>query len=99
MSGKASNEPFSAVETDLDLEREPGLQADVEPAEGWVHVVVVQVRALARLGADGAGAGGSGRPVERPARLHALQHADQPALDVSRGGERARLAPCPTCWS
>src|SRR5437879_1462777 len=80
-------QPFPAVEADLDLEGEPGLQADVQPAEGRVPVVVIQMRALARLAADGAGAVAVGRPVEGPVRLHALQDADQPTPDAPGGGE------------
>ena len=83
-----AGEPFPAIESNLDLEGEPGLQAHVHPAEGRVQVVVVQVQALARLAADGAAAVAIGHPVEGPARLEAAQDADQARLGAPFfGGE------------
>jgi len=82
-----AGQPFPPIQADLDLEGEPGLQADVEPAKGRVLVVVVQVQALARLAADGAAAVAVGRPVEGPARLEAAQDADQARLATPFRGE------------
>jgi hypothetical protein len=45
-------EPVVAVEVDLDGEREPGLEADVEEAEAAVEGVEVEEEALAPRGAD-----------------------------------------------
>src|SRR5262249_39649492 len=41
-------QPVAAVETDLDLQREPGLQPHVHRAEYRMHEIEVIVKALAR---------------------------------------------------
>jgi len=87
-----AGEPFPAIEADLDLEGEPGLQADIHPAEGRVLVVVVQVQALARLAADGAAALAVGGPIEGPTRLDAAQDADQARLGTPFLGANSRAA-------
>ena len=45
-SGELPGQPLAAVEADLDVEREPGLQPDVHEAEDGVQEVLVEVPAL-----------------------------------------------------
>ena len=43
-----SRQPFSAIEADLNGEREPGLNAGIEKAEDGMNLVVVEEQAFAR---------------------------------------------------
>src|SRR5262249_61353374 len=85
-------EPGVAVEVDLDGEREPGLQADVEEAELAVEEVEVEEEALAPGGADHRPSMPIGEP-EAAARLDRGEHADQTRGDAVAAGGWARPAP------
>jgi hypothetical protein len=58
-------QPFVAIDVDLDSEREPGLQADVDQAELGIEEVVIEDPLLSvsadELGPLGAGHEGEGR--------------------------------------
>jgi hypothetical protein len=80
-------EPFMAVEVELDLQREPGLQLDVDQPELAVHEEVVEEQALALgrldvgglIPAQGVGAAGFEHRID----------ADQAVLDAIARGELA----------
>jgi len=85
-----AGQPFPAVQADVDVEGEPGLDAGVHEAEDRVDLVVVQMQALARPVAHlQLPALGVGDDLERHAGIDAAQDADQPLLDVVAGGDRA----------
>lgn len=76
-----TGEPLPAVEPDLDVEGEPGLEPGAEEAEDGVEVVLVDVETLARSEAKPSFA-----PVRRAVVLEA--HA---GLDGAKGADEAAL--------
>ncbi len=82
LSLKLSGQPLAAVQTDLDIEGKPGLDAGVDPPELGMDVVLVEMEALARPQFQPALAAILGEVVlEAAARLHDGEHANQPRVD------------------
>ena len=75
-------QPGVAVDVDLDGEREPGRQADVDQAQLGIEEVEVQ-DALLPARVDQAGAVLAGDQLEAGAALHAAEDADQALEDRS----------------
>jgi hypothetical protein len=83
-------QPLAAVEPDLDVEREPGLQTGADEAEDRVSAVRVDVQALARPQTETALAGIRGAMVlEAHAGLDGLERADHPGRDGRLGQQAA----------
>ena len=77
------------VEAHLDAERQPRRQPHVHQPELAVHVIKVQVQALAFLGNEPEAALFVAADAKAHARLHAPQHAHQPLLDAVAAGDLA----------
>ena len=81
-AGEFPGQPLPTVDADLDVEREPRLDAGVHEAEVRVQEVLVEVQALARDQSEPAG--GTVRRLvvlEAHAGLDRLQDADEPVVD------------------
>ena len=70
-------QPFVAVDVDLDGERQPGLQADVDQTELGIEEIVVE-DALLSLPTDELGPLGSGDEREGRAGFQSAEDADEP---------------------
>lgn len=83
-----SGQHLVTVGPDLDLKREPGLEADVAEAELVVDHIQVELTALAAA-ADNLEtmSGPVALDVKRSARLHRREHADQPGSDAVTIGD------------
>jgi hypothetical protein len=83
-------QPLAAVEPDLDVEGEPGLEAGAEEAEDRVPVVFVEVQALPAPPAQAALGGVRGAVVlEAHAGLDALEGTDQAFRERMLGEQAA----------
>ena len=84
-----AGEPLAAVDTDIDAEGEPGLDAGVHEAEDGVHLIVIQVQTFALAIAD---LQLSGVVVfvdgEGHAGIDAAEHADEAVLDMVAARDR-----------
>lgn len=78
-----------AVEVDLDLQREPGLHANVDEPQVAIHEVVVQVQAFA-LGRLHVGLPGREAQRERAAWFDGREDAHQAVRDAVALGHFAR---------
>jgi len=75
-------QPLTPVDADLELEGKPGLQPHVHPAKERMDVIVIQMRTLAALAANGQTTVRHFFRVESPTRFHAVQHANQSLADI-----------------
>jgi hypothetical protein len=82
LAQQLSGKPLPSVDADLNVEREPGLDAGVHEAEPWIEPVVIEMKALARMEPQSAFVTiGRTLVFERHARFDGLEHTDQPLLD------------------
>lgn len=81
-------EPLAPIDADLDVEREPALDARMHEAEDGIDAVVIEMQTLAALGAE---LGYAGFLIaahgERRAGLDAGQQGDQPLSDAVGTGD------------
>jgi len=90
-----TSEVFVTVETDLDHEREPGGDPNVNHPEGFVDEVEVQTQTLAS-GRDDLGFAVTGQHFEAVACLNGRQDTDQAVVDTVALGDLAGEVIFPT---
>lgn len=84
-------QPFAAVQTDLDGEREPALQPGSAEAELGVHPVLIQMQAFARAGPQQQASGlAVGAEAKTPADFDCREQTDQAAANTVAFRDRAR---------